>query len=120
MSYRGEALAAWLELGRTLWLGMPLDSDWDEHGTLAVLIERAKREMAGAALLPGEALVGDAIARPAPGHVWTKGIDRPWDGTLPEQSQTAEETVGLRLLLGLLAALVLMLYLLQLSAVRRR
>jgi len=120
LSFRGEAVAAWLELGRTLWLGMPLDRDWDEHGTLAVMIERAKREMAEAALLPGEALVGDAIARPAPGHVWTKGIDRAWDGTLPEHSQVAEETVGLRLMLGLLAALVLMLYLLQLSAVPRR
>ena len=64
LSYGGRALAAWLD-AKTLFLGLPLDTDWDDQGTLAVLIDRAKR--ARLPLADGEALVGDAVCSPAPG-----------------------------------------------------
>ncbi|MHC4134328.1 MAG: BatA domain-containing protein [Planctomycetota bacterium] len=106
--WRGRALAKWTD-ARTLWLGLPVDRDWDDHDTLAVLIERAKR--ARVQLGEHEALVGDAIASPPPGHVWTKGVDRPWDGTRPATGQRVSGARGLRATLALLAALVLALYL---------
>jgi hypothetical protein len=106
--WRGRALARWTD-ARTLWLGLPVDRDWDDHDTLAVLIERAKR--ARVRLGEDEVLVGDAIASPAPGHVWTKGVDRPWDGTRPAVARRVAGTRGLRAALALLAALVLLLYL---------
>ncbi|MHC4817640.1 MAG: BatA domain-containing protein [Planctomycetota bacterium] len=106
--WRGRALAKWTD-ARTLWLGLPVDSDWDDHDTLAVLIERAKR--ARVRLGEGEALVGDAVAAPPPGHVRTKGVDRPWDGTLPKAGGRVTGATGLRTALALLAAGVLALYL---------
>jgi len=106
--WRGRALAKWTDT-RTLWLGLPVDRDWDDHDTLAVLIERAKR--ARVRLGAQEALVGDAIASPPPRHVWTKGVDRPWDGTRPAAAQRVTGVRSLRATLALLAALVLALYL---------
>jgi hypothetical protein len=106
--WRGRALAQWTD-ERTLWLGPPVDRDWDDHDTLAVLVERAKR--ARVRLGEDEALVGDAVASPPPGHVWTKGVDRPWDGTLPDAGGRVAGLAGLRTALALLAALVLAAYL---------
>jgi hypothetical protein len=108
--WRGRALAKWSD-PRTLWLGLPVDRDWDDHDTLAVLIERAKRARVREQLGADEALVGDAVASPAPGHVWTKGVDRPWDGTLPAAGRRVSGARNLRAALALLAALVLALYL---------
>jgi hypothetical protein len=106
--WRGRALARWTD-ARTLWLGLPVDRDWDDHDTLAVLIERAKR--ARVRLGEHEALVGDAIASPPPGHVRTKGVDRPWDGTRPDAGRRIAGARSLRATLAILAALVLALYL---------
>lgn len=108
--WRGRALAQWSD-PRTLWLGLPVERDWDDHDTLAVLIERAKRARVRARLGASEVLVGDAVASPAPGHVRTKGRDRPWDGTLPEAGRRVAGARQLRTVLALLAALVLALYL---------
>jgi hypothetical protein len=107
--HSGRALATWD--GRRLWLGMPVDREWDEHGTLAVLVERALRAAAARGLADGEVVVGDAVARPAPGHVDTRGVDRPWDGTLPDGATAASEARALRPWLALLAAVVLGVYL---------
>jgi len=109
LSHDGVAVAQWLDGGRTLWLGLPTRPDWDDRGTLAVLIERAKR--ARVTLAPGEAIVGDAVASPGPGLVMTRGVDRPWDGVLPEAGGGASDRRSLRLPLALCAALVLGLYL---------
>jgi len=106
--WRGRALAKWTD-ARTLWLGLPVDRDWDDHDTLAVLIERAKR--ARVRLGEHEALVGDAIASPPPGHVRTKGVDRPWDGTRPAVGRRIVGARSLRATLALLAVLVLVFYL---------
>jgi hypothetical protein len=111
LTYQEKALAAWQNFGRTLWLGLPLHRDWDEHGTLALVIERAKRQLVEGALGPEESLVGDAIITPKPGHVWTKGVDRRWNGVPPEPKGLSLDTLNLRLLLGLLGTLVLALYL---------
>jgi hypothetical protein len=108
LTWRGRALAAWD--GSTLWLGLPVDREWDDNATLAVLIERAKRKRAEALLKSGEMIVGDAACFPAPGLVWTKGVDRPWDGHLPEPRRATGRT-GLRVALALAAAAVLLLYL---------
>jgi hypothetical protein len=110
LTWRGKAVAAWLD-ERTLWIGLPVDREWDEHGTLAVLIERAKRSRAEARLAPGDAIVGDAIASPAPGLVRTKGVDRPWDGRLPPARSRVRGRTALRAALALAAAGVLLLYL---------
>jgi hypothetical protein len=109
LTWRGRAIAAWLD-EKTLWLGMPVDREWDDDATLAVLIEKAKRKRAGALLQPGEVLVGDAACSPAPGLVWTKGVDRPWDGRLPD-ARRARGRTALRAALALAAAAVLALYL---------
>jgi hypothetical protein len=106
LEWRGRALAAWLD-ARTLWLGLPLDREWDGQGTLALVVERAKRERAAALAGPGEAVVGDAIASPAPGLVDTKGVDRPWDGAPPPGGARREGSAPLRAALALLAAAVL-------------
>jgi len=108
--YSGRALAQWRD-ARTLWLGMPVDREWDAHATLAVMVEHAKRMRVGALLAPGEAVVGDAVAAPAPGLVWTRGVDRPWAGTLPAGGARAEGAAALRGALGGAAALVLALVL---------
>jgi hypothetical protein len=55
-------------------------------------------------------IVGDAAVSPAPGLVWTKGVDRPWDGRLPEARRGRGRT-ALRAALALAAAAVLALYL---------
>jgi hypothetical protein len=108
IEWRDRALVAWLD-ARTLWIGLPLDREWDDRGTLAVLLEQAKRERAGA-LAGGRALVGDAYARPAPGALDTRGVDRPWDGRLPEP-RAPGDGVKLRPWLAALAAALLLVYL---------
>jgi hypothetical protein len=110
LTWKGRAVAAWLD-ERTLWLGMPLDREWDDNATLAVLVEKAKRKRAEAMLAPGEVICGDAAVSPAPGLVWTKGVDRPWDGRLPEPVGEARGRTALRAALALAAAAVLALYL---------
>jgi len=107
-------LARWVD-ERTLWIGLPVDREWDDYGTLALLIERAKRARATALLAPGEALVGDQIASPAPHFVDTRGIDRPWDGTLPDAAPSGEGRFDLRALLASAGVLVLGAYLLRLG-----
>jgi hypothetical protein len=102
-------LARWTD-ERTLWLGVPVDRPWDDFGTLALLLERAKRERARALLADGEALVGDAIAAPAPGFVETRGVDRPWDGVLPAARVQGEGVFDLRAVLAVAAAIVLLIY----------
>jgi len=118
LSYRGRALAAWRD-ARTLWLGLPVDREWDDHYTLAVLIERAKRARVLAGLGAGEALVGEAIAAPAPAFVDTRGVDRPWDGTLPPAGAGAPAPFPLRPLLGWGAVAVLAAYLVLLARADR-
>jgi hypothetical protein len=108
LTWRGRAVAAWD--GNTLWLGLPVDREWDDHATLAVLVEKAKRKRAEGLLKPGEVIVGDAACSPAPGLVWTKGVDRPWDGRLPGPRRGRGGT-ALRAALALAAAAVLALYL---------
>ncbi len=110
LTWKGRAVAAWAD-ERTLWLGMPVDREWDDNATLAVLVERAKRKRAEAMLAPLEVIVGDAACSPAPGLVRTKGIDRPWDGRLPEPRGEATGRTALRTALALAAAAVLALYL---------
>jgi Aerotolerance regulator N-terminal len=110
LTWKGRAVAAWLD-EKTLWLGMPVDREWDDNATLAVLIEKAKRKRAAALLEPGEVICGDAAVSPAPGLVWTKGVDRPWDGRLPEPKGLAKGRTTLRAALALGAAAVLALYL---------
>ncbi len=107
-------LARWVD-ERTLWIGLPVDQEWDDFGTLALLIERAKRARATALLAPGEALVGDQIASPAPHFVDTRGINRPWDGTLPDAATSGEGRFDLRALLASAGVLVLGVYLLRLG-----
>ena len=108
LTWRGRTIAAWLD-ERTLWLGMPVGRDWDDHGTLAVLIERAKRATAER-LADGAAIRGDAYVRPRPGFVSTVGVDRDWDGVLPPPSSRAVESSALRTALALFAALLLAFY----------
>jgi hypothetical protein len=110
LTWRGRAVAAWLD-ERTLWLGVPLDREWDDNATLAVLVEKAKRKRAADLLEPGEVIRGDAAVSPAPGLVWTKGVDRPWDGRLPAPKGRAKGRTALRAALALGAAAVLALYL---------
>jgi hypothetical protein len=110
LTWKGRAIARWLD-AKTLWLGLPLDREWDDNATLAVLIERAKRKRAEALLKPGEVIVGDAAVSPAAGLVWTKGVDRPWDGRLPERRQRTSGWTALRAAFALAAAAVLALYL---------
>ena len=106
LTHRGSAIVKWLD-ERTLWLGIPVDREWDDQGTLPVLIRRAKRQRLEA--LHGR-VAGDAVLRPAPAFVDTKGVDRPWDGTLPAARREVEGKTLLRALLAGLAALVLALY----------
>ena len=56
-------------------------------------------------------LVGDAAARPAPGLVWTRGVDRPYRGGIRAEGRTGRR-FALRAPLALLAAAVLVVYLL--------
>jgi len=107
-------LARW-QSANTLWLGLPVDGEWDEHGTLALVIERAKRERARSLLKAGEALVQGRAVSPAPGFIETAGVDRPWDGTLPPVEAKREGTFALRALLAVAAAIVLVVYGLQLA-----
>ena len=76
LTHRGSAIVKWLD-ERTLWLGIPVDREWDDQGTLPVLIRRAKQQRLEA--IHGR-VAGDAVLRPAPAFVDTKGVDRPWDG----------------------------------------
>lgn len=109
LMWRGRAVAA--RDGNKLWLGMPVDREWDDNATLAVLIEKAKRKRAEALLKPGEVIVGDAAVSPSPGLVWTRGVDRPWDGRLPAAGGRALGRTALRAALALAAACILGLYL---------
>ena len=118
LRWREWSLARWVD-ERTLWLGLPVDRSWDDYGTLALVLERAKRERARAMLGAGEALVGDAIARPAPDFVETAGVDRPWNGELPNVQPRGGGTFSLRPLLATLALLVLILYIRILPAAPR-
>jgi len=111
---RGDAvLAGWAtdEPG-VLVLGLPVDREWDAHGTLAVLVERAKRARADALLAPGEVRLLDLVVAPPPGFVPTRGVDRPWDGRLPDRPAAgAGRGIALARPLAGAAALVLLLYL---------
>jgi len=109
LAWRKRSLARWTD-ERTLWLGLPVDRAWDEYGTLALVLERAKRHRARALLGEGEALVGDAIARPAPRFVETHGVDRPWDGKLPDVEPRGSGVFNLRALLATLALVTLLAY----------
>ena len=111
-------LARWSD-ARTLWLGLPVDREWDEHGTLALVIERAKRERARARLRDGEVIVGDRALSPAPGFVETAGVDRPWDGALPRVAATGAGAFALRALLAVAAAAVLCVYAFRVAERRR-
>ena len=111
---RGEAvLAGWAEGEQgVLLLGLPVDREWDENGTLAVLVERAKRARADALLRPGEIRRLDLVASREPGFVATRGVDRPWDGVLPDASVVAAvRRRGLTRPLAGAAVLVLVFYL---------
>ncbi|MHC4452162.1 MAG: hypothetical protein ACYS0E_18810, partial [Planctomycetota bacterium] len=112
-------LARW-QSANTLWLGLPVDREWDEHGTLALVIERAKRERARSLLKAGEALVQDRAVSRAPGFIETAGVDRPWDGALPSVEAKREGAFALRALLAVAAAIVLVVYGLQLAQGTRR
>jgi len=114
LEWDGWALARWAD-ERTLWLGLPVDREWDEHGTLALVIERAKR--ARAPLREGEVIAGAWAVSPEPGFVETAGVDRPWVGTLPEAEPSGEGVFLLRALLAVAAAGVLFVY--ALRVVRR-
>jgi len=95
--WRGRAIAAWSD-DSTLRLGMPVDREWDSHGTLAVMVERAKRARAPAG------------AKPA--FVDTRGVDAPWDGrTLPPSNLPPPSPLPLRPPLAAVAALLLLLIL---------
>ncbi|HEX5137307.1 MAG TPA: BatA domain-containing protein [Planctomycetota bacterium] len=109
LTWRGRAVAAWLD-EKTLWLGMPVDGEWDDNATLALLVEKAKRKRAEALLGPLEVIAGEAVVSPKPGLVWTKGVDRPWDGRLPEPQGRTRGRTALRAALALAAAAVLALY----------
>jgi hypothetical protein len=108
LAYEGRALASWLD-ARTLWLGLPLHREWDSHGTLALLLERIKRARAEA-MGGGGALAGDAWCVPPPGFVVTRGVDRPWDGKLPEARRRVRGRVALRAAFALLAVAGLAVY----------
>jgi hypothetical protein len=112
-------LARW-QSANTLWLGLPVDREWDEHGTLALVIERAKRERARSLLKAGEALVQDRAVSRAPGFIETAGVDRPRDGALPSVEAKREGAFALRALLAVAAAIVLVVYGLQLAQGTRR
>lgn len=103
LSYKGRALVAWDD-ERTLWLGLPVHFDWDEHATLAIFIDRVKRTRVK---LP---LVGDATCDPAPGFVDTRGVDRPWNGPMPTGRKTTTDESSLAWILAALAVAVLALY----------
>ena len=110
LTFDGATIAAWAD-PRTLALGLPVDRDWDDQGTLAVLLEGAKRTVVRRTLGEGEALVGDAIASPRPRFVDPTGVDRPWDGSpLPEGGGRPVE-LPLRVPLVVLAVFVLLGYL---------
>jgi hypothetical protein len=103
-----HALARWDD-EETFWIGLPVDRDWGDASTLAVLMDNVKRVR-----LPrgeGEVLVGDALALPAPGFVWTRGVDRPYRGGLEPAGSAPARRMGLRVPLALLAVLVLAFYL---------
>lgn len=107
ISWNGRAVVAWRD-ERTLWIGAPLDRPWDDHGTLAVLIERAKRDRARL-LGGGRALVGDAWADPPPRFLDTRGVARPWDGRLPGKRAGSARGFPLRPILAGAGALLLLL-----------
>ncbi|MGQ0614593.1 MAG: BatA domain-containing protein [Planctomycetaceae bacterium] len=109
LHFRGRAVAAWVD-ARTLWVGLPFDREWDDHGTLALFLEAAKRECvrrkAGA-----RGLAGAAFADPAPGFLDTRGVDRPFRGPLPEARRRIAGATAFRGILAAAAAVVLALYL---------
>ena len=55
-------------------------------------------------------IVGGAIASPAPGFVDTRGVDRPWDGTLPKGRRSTDDESSMAWIPALLAVAVLALY----------
>jgi len=119
LTWRTWGLARWSD-ERTLWLGLPVDRAWDDYGTLALVLERAKRLRARSLLAPDEALVGDAIARPAPRFVETAGFDRPWNGELPRAEPKGAGVFELRPVLATLALLVLAAYFRLLARLKRQ
>ncbi len=118
LSAGGRVIAAWKDES-TLWLGMSLDKDWDDHGTLALLIERAKRERVRALVTAPHSYVGGAVAAPAPGWVDLTGRDQPWDGFVPAAPRRTGGRVALRTGLALLAAIVVALYVVWMRAAPR-
>jgi len=112
LRWRDRTLAAWT--GNELWIGLPVAGPWDEHGTLALFLERAKRARVIAMLRDGEVLVGTAAVHPAPGFIETDGVDRPWNGTVPELGSSRAGASGLRAIFALLAVGVLAFYLVRL------
>jgi hypothetical protein len=103
-----HALARWDD-EETFWLGLPVERDWGDAGTLAVLLDNVKR--ARMPLREGEVLVGDAAALPAPGLIWTRGVDRPYRGGIAARGTGSRRGTGLRAPLALLAAAALAVYL---------
>ncbi|MHC4939712.1 MAG: BatA domain-containing protein [Planctomycetota bacterium] len=112
LRWKEWTLARW-QSDNTLWLGMPVDREWDGHGTLALVIERAKRKLVP--LREGEELRGDVAVTPATGFIATLGVDRPWDGTLPPAVPDGEGIFRMRALLGFAAAVVLGIYAVRLG-----
>jgi len=110
LTWRGRTLASFQD--GVLELGPAVDRPWDEHGTLAVLVERALRAAVHARLGPGAALAGEAVARPAPRFVDTRGVDRPWDGSLPQAAREGGIALRTPLALAGVAALAACLVLL--------
>jgi len=102
-----------------LWIGLPLDRDWGDASTLAVLVDRFKRfglerryrETPGFRQVVGDAVV---LGRPV-GLVRTKGIDRRWDGSMPEGQGRAARERSLRWVLGAAAMVALVFYLRRLA-----
>jgi len=116
LMWHDRALARWND-ARTLWLGLPLDRDWDEHGTLAMLIDAAKQERLRKKA--GDAhLTASYFVRPAPRFVSTLGTDRPFDGTLPAPGGERTGESSLRMPLALAALLLLLFYVRAIVRVR--
>ncbi len=110
LTWKGKALIRRLD-DRTLWIGLPLDRDWDDHGTLAVFFDNVKRETIARLVDPVALVLGNEVATPVPGFVRTAGVDRPWDGTLPPAATPKPSVTPLTGGLALLAAAVLAFYL---------
>ena len=118
LSWRNKALAR-MASPAALWIGLPLDRDWGDASTLAVLVDRFKRFGLERRYqkTPGfRQVVGDAVVLGRPvGLVRTKGIDRPWDGSMPAGEGRAARERSLRWVLAAAGMVVLVLYLRRLA-----